>query len=48
MRLRGITYSVGGVYSPEPRAEVYCLQLSLKILKLAHFPMEIIILFISC
>ena len=34
--LRGIKYSVCGVYSPEPRAEVYCLRLKFKIPKLTH------------
>ena len=32
-----IKYSAWGVYSPEPRAEVYCLQLSFKISKLAYY-----------
>ena len=27
-----------GLYSPEPRAEVYCLQLNFKISKLAYYP----------
>ena len=37
-RLGGIKYSVCGVYSPEPHAEVYCLQLSFKISKLVYCP----------
>ena len=32
-----IKYSVCGVYSPEPRAELYCLQLNFKILKFAYY-----------
>ena len=34
--LRGIKYSVCAVYSPENRAEVHCLQLNFRILKLAY------------
>ena len=30
-------YSVCGVYSPAPRAEVYCLHLNFKISKLAYY-----------
>ena len=35
-RLWGIKYSVCGVYSPEPRAEVNCLQLNFKKSKLVY------------
>ena len=39
-RLREIKYSVCGVYSPEPRAEVYCLQLNFKLSKFAYSVIE--------
>ena len=32
----GIKYSICRIYSSEPRAEVYCLQLNFKISKLAY------------
>ena len=35
--LRGIKDGVCGVYSPEPRAEVYCLRLEFKIPTLANY-----------
>ena len=35
-RLRGINYRVCGVYSPEPRGDVYCVKLNFKISKLAY------------
>ena len=36
-RLRGINPTNSIVYSPEPRAEVYCLTLNFKISKLGYF-----------
>ena len=35
-RLRGINPTNTVFYSPEPRAEVYCLQMNFKISKLAY------------
>ena len=37
MRLWGIHYRVCGVYSPEPRDDVYCFKLNFKISKLAYY-----------
>ena len=35
-KLRGINYRVCGVYSPEPRGDVYCFKLILRYRKLAY------------
>ena len=35
-RLWGINYRVCGVYSPEPRGDVYCFKLNFHISKLAY------------
>ncbi len=35
-RLRGPNYRVCGVYSPEPRSDVYCFRLNFKISKLGY------------
>ena len=35
-RLRGINPTISIVYSPEPRAEVYCLRLDINISKLGY------------
>ena len=35
-RLRGVNYRVCGVYSPEPRGDVYCIKLNFKISKWAY------------
>ena len=45
-RLRGINSTTSIVYSPEPRAEVYCLTLNFKIAKLGFCRSEFIIKFI--
>ena len=39
-RLRGVNYSVCGVYSSEPGAEVHSLQLNPKRSKLANCPLS--------
>ena len=36
MSLRGINYRVCGVYSLEPRSDVYCFRLNITILKLGY------------
>ena len=36
-RLRGLNYRVCGVYSPDPRSDVYCFRLNIKISKLGYF-----------
>lgn len=38
-RLRVIKYIICGVYCPEHRAEVQCLQLNFKVAKLAYCPL---------
>ncbi len=35
-RLRGLNYRVCGVYSPEPRSDVYCFRPNFKISKLGY------------
>ena len=36
-RLQGINYGVCGVYSPEPRGDVYCCKLNFNISKLTYY-----------
>ena len=47
-RLRGINPTNIVFYSPEPRAEVYCLMMNFKISKLAYYLQSWTMNFIVC